>query len=201
MIKVAIADDDALIRESLSILIDGKEDIKVIGTAKDGYEAIKLSKMCDVLLLDLRMPDKSGLEALPEILKNTRVLVLTTFDEQTEILQSLSLGAHGYLLKSATPESIINAIIEIYKGKNVYDAVVMKAVRENIPKSRKTLAQLSDREEDIVALIAKGLSNRQIAETLFLSEGTVKNHVTSILQKSGLDHRTQIAISRLKGEL
>lgn len=201
MIKLAIVDDDALIRESLSILIDGKQDIKVCALGKNGEDALRLCKYCDVMLLDLRMPIKSGLDVLEEVSKHTKVLVLTTFDEQSEILQSLKYGAHGYLLKSATPESIINAIVEIHKGKNVYDTVVMEHVRRNMPENKEKLAELSDREDEIVSLIADGYSNKQIAKELFLSEGTVKNHVTSILQKTGLEHRTQIAIYRLRGEL
>ena len=105
------------------------------------------------------------------------------------------------MLKSATPDSIVHAIVEIHRGNTVFDTQAMEAVRRNLYASGQKLAELSQREEDIVSLIAQGHSNRQIAEKLFLSEGTVKNHITAILQKSGLEHRTQIAISRLKGEL
>ena len=201
MIRVAIVDDDALIRESLRILLDGRKGISVVGLGANGLDALQLCHQCDVLLLDLRMPHKSGLEVLPEVLLHTRVLMLTTFDEEQEMVQCLQMGAQGYLLKSATPDSIVHAIVEIHRGNTVFDTQAMEAVRRNLYASGQKLAELSQREEDIVSLIAQGHSNRQIAEKLFLSEGTVKNHITAILQKSGLEHRTQIAISRLKGEL
>ena len=140
MIKLAIVDDDALIRESLSILIDGKQGIKVCALGENGEDALRLCKFCDVMLLDLRMPVKSGLDVLEEVSKHTKVLVLTTFDEQSEILQS-KICVHGYLLKSVTPESIINAIVEIHKGKNVYDTVVMEL--SAIPENRQNLSNLA----------------------------------------------------------
>lgn len=201
MIRVAIVDDDALIRESLAILLEGREGITIVGQGESSLDALELCKKCDVMLLDLRMPKKGGLDVLAEVIKHTRVLVLTTFDEDTEMMKSLSLGAHGYLLKSATPDSIVHAVVEINRGKNVYDTVAMEAVRRNMHGGGEKRAELTPREVDIVAGIAEGLNNKQIAEKLFLSEGTVKNHISVILQKSGLEHRTQIAISRLKGEL
>jgi DNA-binding NarL/FixJ family response regulator len=138
---------------------------------------------------------------LEQVAAHTRVLVLTTFDEDSEMLQSLRQGAHGYLLKSATPDSIVHAIVEISRGNTVYDTAAMDAVRRTLPNVGGKLAELTEREDDIVSLIAQGLNNKRIAEMLYLSEGTVKNHITTILQKTGLEHRTQIAIHRLKGEL
>ncbi len=201
MIRVAIVDDDALIRESLSILLEGREGITIVGTGANGLDALRLCHDCDVLLLDLRMPVKSGLDVLAQVAAHTRVLVLTTFDEDSEMLQSLRQGAHGYLLKSAMPDSIVHAIVEISRGNTVYDTAAMDAVRRTLPNVGGKLAELTEREDDIVSLIAQGLNNKRIAEMLYLSEGTVKNHITTILQKTGLEHRTQIAIHRLKGEL
>lgn len=201
MIRVAIVDDDALIRESLAILLEGREGITIAGQGQNGLDALALCKGCDVMLLDLRMPVKGGLEVLEELIRHSRVLVLTTFDDDAEMVKSLQMGAHGYLLKSATPDSIAHAIVEISRGKNVFDTVAMEAVRRNLHAAGEKRAELTPREADIAACIAEGLNNKQIAERLFLSEGTVKNHISVILQKSGLEHRTQIAISRLKGEL
>ena len=202
MIRVAVIDDDALIRESLKILLEGKEGIHIVGQGENGLDALRWAGQCDVMLLDLRMPVKSGLEVLEETAGKTRVLVLTTFDDDAEIVRALRSGAHGYLLKSAKPQAIIQAIVQLHQGKSVFDAVAVEALRRSMkPEGQTKLAELSERESEVVAAIAQGLSNRQIADTLFISEGTVKNHITTILAKSGLSHRTQIAISRMKGEL
>ncbi len=202
MIKVAVIDDDALIRESLGILLEGKEGIHIVGFGENGLEALRLAPQCDVMLLDLRMPLKGGLDVLKEVAAQTRVLVLTTFDDDAEIVKALREGAHGYLLKSAKPAAIIQAIAQLHQGKSVFDEVALEALRRSLkPASTAKLAELSERENEIVKAIADGLSNRQIADALFISEGTVKNHITAILQKTGLAHRTQIAVSHLKGEL
>ncbi|NLM86032.1 MAG: response regulator transcription factor [Clostridiales bacterium] len=202
MIKVAVIDDDALIRESLGILLEGKEGIHIVGFGENGLEALRLAPQCDVMLLDLRMPLKGGLDVLKEVAAQTRVLVLTTFDDDAEIVKALRGGAHGYLLKSAKPAAIIQAIAQLHQGKSVFDEVALEALRRSLkPASTAKLAELSERENEIVKAIADGLSNRQIADALFISEGTVKNHITAILQKTGLAHRTQIAVSHLKGEL
>jgi DNA-binding NarL/FixJ family response regulator len=202
MIRVAVVDDDALIRESLQILLEGKEGIHIIGQGEHGLDALRLASQCDVMLLDLRMPVKGGLEVLNDVAQKTRVLVLTTFDDDQEIIKALRAGAQGYLLKSARPQAIIQAIVQLHQGKSVFDAVAMSALRRSMrPEGGEKLAELSEREQDIVSAISEGLSNRQIADSLFISEGTVKNHITAILSKTGLSHRTQIAISHLKGEL
>jgi DNA-binding NarL/FixJ family response regulator len=202
MIRVAVIDDDALIRESLKILLEGKEGIRIVGQGENGLDALRWAALCDVMLLDLRMPVKSGLEVLAEVAGKTRVLVLTTFDDDAEIVRALRAGAHGYLLKSAKPQAIVQAIVQLHQGKSVFDAVAMEALRRSMkPAGQEKLAELSEREGEVVAAIAQGLSNRQIADSLFISEGTVKNHITAILAKSGLSHRTQIAISHMKGEL
>lgn len=202
MIRVAVIDDDALIRESLKILLEGKEEIRIVGQGENGLDALRWAELCDVMLLDLRMPVKSGLDVLEEVAGKTRVLVLTTFDDDAEIVRALRAGAHGYLLKSAKPQAIVQAIVQLYQGKSVFDAVAVEALRRSMkPEGQKKLAGLSEREGEVVAAIAQGLSNRQIADSLFISEGTVKNYITSILAKSGLSHRTQIAISHMKGEL
>ena len=202
MIKVAVIDDDALIRESLGILLEGKEGIHIVGFGENGLEALRLAPQCDVMLLDLRMPLKGGLDVLKEVAAQTRVLVLTTFDDDAEIVKALREGAHGYLLKSAKPAAIIQAIAQLHQGKSVFDEVALEALRRSLkPASTAKLAELSEREIEIVKAIADGLSNRQIADSLFISEGTVKNYITAILAKSGLAHRTQIAISHMKGEL
>ncbi len=202
MIRVTVIDDDALIRDSLKILLEGKEGIHIVGQGENGLDALQWAAQCDVMLLDLRMPIKSGLEVLAEVSAKTRVLVLTTFDDDEEIVRALRAGAHGYLLKSTKPQAIVQAIVQLHQGKSVFDAVAIEALRRSMkPEEQAKLAELSEREQDIVSAVAQGLSNRQIADSLFISEGTVKNHITAILSKTGLEHRTQIAISHLKGVL
>ena len=201
MIRLAIVDDDALIRESLKILLDGKDDIQVVELGSTGLDAIQIARRgVDVMLLDLRMPQMGGLEALAQM-EGQRVLILTTFDEDEEIAQALNLGAKGYLLKSATPESIQNAIRQVHQGKTVLDEAAMRVVRQNILHEKPIEVDLSQREKEIIELIAQGLSNKQIADQLFISQGTVKNYISNILSKTELDHRTQIAIEHIKGRL
>lgn len=202
MIRVAVIDDDALIRESLSILLEGKEGIHIVGQGENGLDALRWADQCDVMLLDLRMPVKGGLEVLAEAADKTRVLVLTTFDEDEEIVKALRGGARGYLLKSTRPQDIVQVIVQIRQGKSVFDEAALSALRRSMkPGEGRKLAELSAREDEIVSAIASGLSNRQIAERLFISEGTAKNYISAILAKTGLSHRTQIAISRMNGEL
>lgn len=201
MIRLAIVDDDALIRESLKILLDGQADISVTHLGENGLDAIRIAKDgVDVMLLDLRMPKLGGIEALRQM-PEQKVLILTTFDEDEEIAKALQLGAKGYLLKSATPDSIRQAVVQIAQGKNVFDEVAMTVLRRGIPTQSEKEVELSDREQEIVQLIAEGLSNKQIAGELFISEGTVKNYISNILTKTGLEHRTQLAVWHLKGKI
>ncbi len=203
MIRLAIVDDDALIRESLEILLGAQEDLEVIGVASDGLEAIEIAKRgVDVMLLDLRMPVMSGMEALPELCERTKVLVLSTFDEAEGILEALRRGAMGYLLKSTPPAGIAQAVRMAHAGQSTFDEAAMEVLRHSVPKSSVSRqVELTPREEEVVKLVAKGMSNRQIAEALFLTEGTVKNYISSILEKAELSHRTQIAVAFLKGEI
>ena len=201
MIRLAIVDDDALIRESLKILFDGRDGIEVVAIGSSGLDAIEISRRgVDVMLLDLRMPEMGGLDALRQM-KDQKVLILTTFDEDEEISQALNLGAGGYLLKSATPESIQKAILQVHQGKTVLDEAAMRVVRQTITQEKPIEVELSQRETEIISLIAQGLSNKQIAEELFISQGTVKNYISNILSKTAIDHRTQIAIEHIKGRL
>lgn len=209
MIRLAIVDDDILIRESLKIIIGIDSEIEVVKTLENGKECIDFlsENKVDVLLLDMRMPVMNGEEVLAEISKrniDVKVLILTTFDEENLISSAIKHKTSGYLLKSSKPEQIISGIKSVYLGNGVYDAdVVSKLIvgnsidassgEENIDRYK-----LTDREKEIVKLIAQGLSNKEIAGEIFLSEGTIKNHITSILSKMDLKHRTQIAIEYLK---
>lgn len=207
-VKILIADDDELIRESLKIILNMDEDFSVVATASNGLEAVKacLKADIDVALLDVRMPVMNGVEALKEIVSkcSTKTLILTTFDEDEYIKDALKHGAMGYLLKNNSPEKIKNAIYTVVNGNIVLqDTIINKIISHdkenqvNFTKNNK----FTEREKEIIKLISEGLSNKEIALNLYISEGTVKNYISSILDKTCLNHRTQIAIYYLKGLL
>ncbi|KHO61781.1 LuxR family transcriptional regulator [Thermoanaerobacter sp. YS13] len=205
-IKLLIADDDPLVRESLKIILEMDEEFKVVAAVEDGLKAFNfiLQNPVDVALLDVRMPVLNGVEATKQICSstNTKVLILTTFDEDEYIFDAIRHGAKGYLLKNNSPEVIKKAIKMVYEGNSVIqeevlDKLKMKLILEENKSDRERQIELSifsEREKEIIKLICEGLSNREIAEKLFISEGTVKNYVTSILNKTGFKHRTQIAV-------
>ena len=204
-ISVLICDDDSLIRESLKILIPLKGDIKIEGEATDGQEAIDIctSKQIDVALIDIRMPNVNGPEAIKQIVKrtNTKCLVLTTFDEDEYVSEAMDYGAKGYMLKNSSPYQIANAIVSVYNNTIVLNEVILGKLHNNINKPSFNKKLFTDREKDIVIAISEGLNNKEISKKLFISEGTVRNYITSILEKTGLEHRTAIAVNFLKGEL
>ncbi|MDU4937639.1 MAG: response regulator transcription factor [Clostridium sp.] len=207
-IKVAIVDDDELIRESLKIIVGSNEDIDVKGTFKNGQELLKYleGNYLDVVLMDIRMPILNGVETLAEMRRRdlkTKVIVLTTFDEDEYIEKSLNQGAIGYLLKNTTPDKIIDTIKMVYNGISVIQEDILKRYKEigqNTPKGKIDKSLFTDREYEVIVGISQGLSNKEISKKLFISEGTVKNYITSILNKTGLKHRTQIAVYYYTGE-
>ncbi|HWT76854.1 MAG TPA: response regulator transcription factor [Mobilitalea sp.] len=206
MIRVLIADDDAIIREGLKMIIDTQPDMEFLGAASDGREAVDFCKDLkpDVTMLDIRMPVMDGIQAAEEIMKEqlSLPLLLTTFDEPDLILRALKAGVNGYILKNSPADRILSAIRVIHTGGTVFQADVLEFIRGRV--SGQTVgtnlfeALLSPRELEIVKLIAEGLSNKDIGDRLFLSNGTVRNHISTILEKAGLEHRTQIAIQYLK---
>lgn len=206
MIKIIIVDDDILIRESLKIIIGIDEEIEVLDTLENGKECIDylLKNNVDIVLLDMRMPIMNGEEVLSEIERrkiNTKVLILTTFDEDSLITSAIKYNTNGYILKSSKPDKIISAIKSVALGNGVFEAEIISklaSTNDEIKKYDFDEYELTEREKDVVKLISKGLSNKEISKELFLSEGTVKNHITSILSKMDLKHRTQIAIEYLK---
>lgn len=207
-IKVAIVDDDDLIRESLKIIVGSNEKIDVKGTFKNGQELLKYleGNYLDVVLMDIRMPILNGVETLAEMRRRdlkTKVIVLTTFDEDEYIEKSLNQGAIGYLLKNTTPDKIIDTIKMVYNGISVIQEDILKRYKEigrSTPKGKIDKSLFTDREYEVVVGISQGLSNKEISKKLFISEGTVKNYITSILNKTGLKHRTQIAVYYYTGE-
>ena len=206
MISVLIADDDAIIREGLKMIIETQADLNFLGAACDGKEAVELCRNLrpDVTMLDIRMPVMDGISAAEEILANqySIPLLLTTFDEPDLILAALKAGVNGYILKNSPADRILSAIRMIHTGGSVFQTDVLEFIRGRVSNNKKETnlfdALLSPRELEIVTCIAEGLSNKEIGDRLFLSNGTVRNHISTILEKTGLEHRTQIAIQYLK---
>ncbi|MEW5322864.1 response regulator transcription factor [Geobacillus thermoleovorans] len=208
--KVLIADDNPFVREGLRIILSTYDEFDVVATVSDGREAVDYCRHheVDVALLDVRMPNMNGVEATKLLCEQTKTkpLILTTFDDDEYILDAIQYGAKGYFLKNTDPERIREAIKAVYHGQVVMQDIVMDKIKSNLkgetePALKIDKSLFTERELDIMALIAKGLSNKEIAKHLFLSEGTVANYITSILDKTGLQHRTQIAVYYLTGKI
>jgi DNA-binding NarL/FixJ family response regulator len=212
-IKIIIADDEKLIREGLRIIISTFEDIEVLELCKDGREAFEYCKnnKVDVVLMDIRMPECDGVlgtKLIKESCPDTKVLILTTFQDSEYIKQSLNNGASGYLLKNSSYDLIHGGIRAVYDGNAVVHPdvlpklMVRKEKFEHYEKEKiKNETSLTDRELMIIEGIAQGLSNKEISEELFLTEGTIKNNITNILSKLNLRDRTQIAIYAFKNNI
>lgn len=204
-IKVLICDDDSLIRESLKLLLPLKADIEIVGVAEDGEEAINIctKENVDVALLDIRMPKVSGVEAVKKIVSksNTKCLILTTFDEEDYINEAIEYGAKGYILKSSTPEQIAQSITSVYNNTIVMNENVLNKFQGKSNQPQFNKYEFTEREKDIIIAISEGLSNKEISKKLFISEGTIRNYITIILDKTNLEHRTAIAVNYLKGNL
>lgn len=207
MIKVLLVDDQSLIRQGLRALLELEPDLEIVGEAENGEQAINLVAefQPDVVLLDIRMPIMDGVAATQEIQKRfakTKILVLTTFDDDEYVSAALQNGAMGYLLKDTPSEELAVAIRAVYKGYTQLGPGIVKKLLTQFsngiitqsPPVPSTLAELTPREKEVLRLIATGASNREIAQQLYISEGTVKNHVTNILNRLNLRDRTQAAI-------
>ncbi len=200
--KLIIADDDTLISDSLKIYIEMDKDIDVIGTAKNGEEVIKLceEEIPDVILMDVRMPEMNGVEAtriIKQRWQGLHIVMLTTFNDSELIKEALSVGADGYLLKSTPADGIVERIKAIGKGAVVFDTTVLKNIYQTNPNMSADLKRkesLTQREDEILYLVAQGHSNKEIAETLYLSVGTIRNIISEILSKLELRDRTQLAV-------
>lgn len=194
--NILIVDDDPLVCESLRVLLSREADMKICAVAHDGSAAITSCRLVqpDVILMDIRMPGMDGIQATREI-KQTwpqiRIMMLTTFQDEQNIRLALLAGAEGYLLKSTQVTSMAQQIRALYSGSSILDAEVLKSLTQ--PK-KDDLEDLTPREKDILELVAQGCSNREIAEQLFIGEGTVRNVLSIILDKLELRDRTQLAI-------
>jgi len=202
-IRILIVDDHTVVRKGLKALILTEADLEVVGEAGDGEEAVRRARILkpDVILMDMSMPKMDGVEAITEIKKEdpeARILVLTSFAEDKKILAAIKAGALGYLLKDASPDELLRAIHDVHRGESSLHPTVAQKVIHAIqgptdpdPKSDRSL---TERELEILKLIAEGLPNQQIAKQLFISERTVRTHVSNILRKLNLPNRTQAAL-------
>lgn len=202
--RVLICDDQAMIRDGLTLLLNLEPDIEVVGAAAGGRQAVELSSSLtpDIVLMDLKMPGMNGVEATRQIRRQqpqVKILVLTTYDHDEWLFEALRVGAAGYLLKDTPREDLVKALRGTLEGKVYIDpAVAGKLVSQHAPRRHEPAtplaSKLSERELDILRLIAGGLSNARIAERLHLSEGTVRNNVSTILAKLQVTDRTQAAL-------
>lgn len=202
--RVLIIDDHALFRDGLKGLLE-QRNIEVVGMAADGAEGIELAKSLtpDIILLDLRMPDMGGLEVLKTLREHSQsipVVILTTSNEESDLIKSLKSGAQGYLLKDMEPDELVSALRDIEKGKNVVaqdltDALARMVQGEtSIEEDGGPFSELTPREREILCLLAEGQSNKLIARNLGISDGTVKLHVKAILRKLGIHSRVEAAV-------
>lgn len=202
-IKVVVVDDQTVIREGMISILSYQSDIKVVGQAKDGIEAISICRQAkpDVVLLDLVMPNMDGFAATPEILKvspNSKILILTGYSDAEKVSRAIKSGAIGYLLKDSPWDQHMQAIRTVSTGQSYIDSTVaMKVIKEVTDEDKddgNPTEQLTEREKQTLTLIAKGLKNKEIADKLFVHERTIAKYVGNILAKLHLENRTQVAL-------
>ena len=213
-LKVIIVDDHALFRRGLEMVLENEPDIEVVGEAHDGQQAVDNTRelMPDVVLMDVRMPRRSGIEAtqrIKEEMPHVKIVVLTNSDEEADLYEAIKAGASGYLLKEISSEEVADAIRSVVQGHSrISPAMASKLLTEFQAMSKRTddrqpLAppKLTERELQILRLVAKGLGNRDIAQQLFISENTVKNHIRNILEKLQLHSRMEAVIYAVREKL
>ena len=207
-IRILIVEDQTLMRQGLSTILDLEPGLKVLGQAADGEEGARLALELrpDVILMDVQMPGVNGVEATARICREwpeARIIILTTFDRDDYVYQGVRAGALGYLLKDTPAERLVSTIRRVHSGEVfIQPEIASRALRELMHPQAQPLVTLSDREREVLVLLAQGLSNREIAERLVIAEGTVKNHVSNVLGKLQAENRTQAAdIARRRGLL
>ncbi|HJV04227.1 MAG TPA: response regulator transcription factor [Actinomycetota bacterium] len=213
-LRVLICDDHALFRRGLEMVLENERDIEVVGEATDGIQAVEKAQelMPDVILMDVRMPKRSGIEAtqqIKELLPHAKILVLTISDEEADLYDSIKAGAAGYLLKEISTDEVADAIRSVWAGHSrISPAMASKLLTEfqamtKRADDRQQIAppRLTDRELEVLRLVAKGLNNRDIAKNLYISENTVKNHIRNILEKLQLHSRMEAVIYAVREKI
>ncbi len=205
-IKVIIADDSDFVRDGMRIILEVDDEFEVLGCAINGREAIEIAKeqVPDIFLMDIQMPEMDGIEATKYIVENNmgKVLILTTFDDDELVQSALKSGAKGYLIKNHTPDHLKQMIKSVYHGTGVMEDTILENLAKNTEVKVNGFNEegYTARELDIIKAVAEGLSNKEIANRFFITEGTVKNYITTILAKENLSHRTALAVYYLTGK-
>lgn len=202
-VKVLIVDDQQLVRSGFRLLLDAQDDIEVVGEASTGVEAVAAAEMLkpDVIMMDIRMPDMDGIEATKRIVaryRDTRILALTTFDDEPTVRGMLAAGASGFLLKDIEPAKLIDAIHVLHQGDALLSPSVTRLLLADVSAAGADtgrLGELTDREVEVLSEVGRGLSNAEIAETLSMSPLTAKTHVSRLLRKLQVRDRVQLAIT------
>jgi two-component system, NarL family, response regulator LiaR len=207
-IKVLIVDDHQVVRQGLRTFLELHDDIDVVGEAVDGLAAVESVRRLapDVVLMDLVMPLLDGIAATRQVKalgSGTKVIALTSFTEDDKVFPAIQAGASSYLLKDVSPDDLVEAIRAVYRGEarlhpNIARKLMEQVAHQDAPKTDAVASDLTDREREVICQVAKGYSNQLIAQTLFISEKTVKTHISNILGKLDLEDRTQLAIFAIK---
>jgi DNA-binding NarL/FixJ family response regulator len=210
-IRVLIADDQPLVRSGFRMILDERSDLELVGEAEDGEQAIALASHLDpdVILMDIRMPGIDGVQATRRLVESgirARILVLTTFDLDEYVYAAISAGASGFLLKDVQPTELVDAIRVVAAGNSLFGPAATQRLLERFaappsPAASSSLDELTDREREILRLIAQGNSNAELAQQLYLSEATIKTHVSAILRKLGVRDRVQAVIAAYEAGL
>ena len=213
-ISVVIADDHALFRRGLTMVLESEPDIEVVGEANDGHEVVTLAEkyMPDLVLMDVRMPGRGGIDAaqaIKEAVPHTKILMLTISDEEEDLYDAIKVGASGYLLKEISIEEVADSIRQVHAGQSLISPSMASKLltefaamaRKDEEKQQMPTPRLTDREMEVLTLVAQGLNNRDIAKELFISENTVKNHVRNILEKLHLHSRMEAVVYAVREKL
>jgi NarL family two-component system response regulator LiaR len=211
IIKVLLVDDHQVVRQGLRTFLELHTDMVVIGEAEDGIQAVELVRKLepDVVLMDLVMPHMDGIAATQQIRKlglPTKVIALTSFSEDDKVFPAIQAGAASYLLKDVSPDDLVDAIRAVQHGQARLHPDITRKLMEQVSQIHDTaqetsVEELTEREQEVICLVAVGRNNREIAQELFISEKTVKTHISNILGKLNLEHRTQLAIYAIKNKL